>query len=265
MANKHKRFERLGEERQNNQGCLMKIVEYDNALDIVVEFQDEYKTRIKTRYSDFVKGDVKNPYYPIVYNVGILGVKYPATINGVATKEYNAWHGIIERCFSNKLKEKYPTYKNITCCNEWLNYENFYEWLHSQENFNKWLVNQKWNIDKDILVKNNKIYSPNTCCLVPQNVNVLFTKRNGNRGNLPIGVSLNNNKSYYIVQFSNPLTNDKNSNYVNKYSTIEEAFLSYKELKENVIKQIAKIEYDKGNITKECYIAMMKYEVEITD
>lgn len=265
MANNNKCLERLGEEKLNNQNCPMRIVEYIDALNIVVEFQDEYKTRIRARYNDFVKGNIKNPYYPIVYNVGMLGVKYPATINGVATKEYNAWHSMIERCFDNKLKEKYPTYKDVTCCDEWLLYENFYEWLHKQENFDKWYMGKRWNVDKDIIVKNNKIYSPKTCCLVPQNVNVLFTKRKAVRGELPIGVSLSGSKSYYIVQFSNPFVNNKNSKYVDKYLTINEAFLSYKKLKENVIKQVAQEEYAKGNITKECYEAMMKYEVEITD
>lgn len=35
--------------------------------------------------------------------------------------------------------------------------------------------------------------------------------------------------------------------------------------KEKTIKQIANKEFTSGNITKECYNAMLKYEVEITD
>ena len=50
------------------------------------------------------------------------------------------------------------------------------------------------------------------------------------------------------------------------YSTPEKAFyLGYKPYKENIIKQVAQIEYDNGNITEECYQAMMNYEVEIDD
>ena len=95
---------------------------------------------------------------------------------------------MINRCFYEKIKEEHPTYKNVTCSEEWLLFENFYEWLHLQENFDKWYNEDKWCLDKDILVKGNKIYSPKTCCLVPQNVNTLFTKKNANRGKLPIGV-----------------------------------------------------------------------------
>lgn len=51
-----------------------------------------------------------------------------------------------------------------------------------------------WCLDKDILVKGNKVYSSNTCCFVPEDINVLFsTKRNG-RSNLPMGVSKANSK-----------------------------------------------------------------------
>ena len=50
------------------------------------------------------------------------------------------------------------------------------------------------------------------------------------------------------------------------YSTPERAFyLGYKPYKEDIIKQVAEIEFNKDNITKKCYEAMMKYEVEITD
>ena len=264
IANKNKCFERLGEERLNNQGCLMKIVEYVEALNITVEFQDKYNARIKSRYDDFIKGNIKNPYHPSVCGVGMIGVKYPATINGVITKEYNAWKHMLDRCYNDKIKNKYPSYENTICCDEWLLYENFYNWLHSQENFDKWLNGKRWALDKDILIKGNKVYSPETCCLVPQNVNVLFTKREAARGDLPIGVSLSSDKTYYVVQFSNPLKN-KTSKYADKCYTINGAFLSYKKLKEQTIKTVAQIEFLQGNITRRCYNAMMNYEVEITD
>ena len=134
--------------------------------------------------------------------------------------------------------------------------------MHNQDNFDKWLNGNRWTIDKDILIKGNKIYSPNTCCLVPENVNTLFTKCNAIRGNLPIGVRKCGNKFQAICM--NHFTNKQR--YIGSYSTPTEAFYSgYKPYKENLIKQVAKEEYSKGNITKMCYDAMMNYEVEITD
>lgn len=251
----------LYEENYNNQGCLMKIVEC-TANGIIVEFQDEHRYRVHTIYANFKSGSIKNPYYPSVYGVGITGVKYPISINCELTIEYDEWKQMLRRCFSNKEKERIPAYKIVTCCDEWLSYEQFYEWLHLQNNFDKWLNGTRWALDKDILIKGNKIYSPDACCLIPQNVNCLFLKRESQRGIYPIGVTYR--KDGFIASCHNPFTNKREE--LGCYSTPENAFyLGYKPYKEEVIKQVAQIEFDNGNITKECYDAMMKYEVEITD
>ena len=256
-----KRTDRIGEEKLNNQGQLMKIVEYNNAQDIVVEFQDEYKTKVHAGYKEFLKGGVRNPYGRTVFCKGMIGVKYPITENGKGTKEYIMWNNMLKRCFDKKTKNQNPTYKNVTCCDEWLLFENFYEWLHNQKNFDKWLNGNGWALDKDILVKGNKIYSSKTCCLVPNSINELFTKRDNYRGDLPIGVD--SKDSGFQVRCSNPMT--KKREYLGFYITVEKSFYVYKKRKEEIIKQVAQIEYDVGNITKECYDAMMNYEVEITD
>lgn len=178
----NKKCHRLGEENLNYQDCLMKIVRYDNANNIVVEFQDEHKAMVKTQYKHYVCGEVKNPYYPSVYGVGITGNKY---FNGnVRIKEYQIWSAMMERCFSKVEKIRSPSYEDVTCCEEWLLFDNFYEWLHSQGNFDKWLSGNRWALDKDILVKSNRVYSPDTCCLVPYYVNNLFVKRNAIKNKL---------------------------------------------------------------------------------
>lgn len=239
----------------------MKIIKYNNAHDVVVEFQDKYKANIHTEYKHFLSGNVKNPYYTSVFNVGMIGNKYPSFVNGKSTKEHLMWRHMLERCFCDTFKNKHPTYENSSCCEEWLLFENFYEWLHSQENFDKWLNGERWAIDKDILIKGNKIYSPETCCLVPSNVNLLFTKRDTLRSDLPIGVRKNGNG--FQAQWCNPFINKKE--FSSTYSTANKAFIKYKYCKENLIKKVAKSEYSNGNITKQCYDAMMCYEVEITD
>ncbi len=258
-------FARLNEEKLNKQGCLMKIIKYINATDIIVEFQDKYKAKVHTQWGNFVRGNVKNPYFPSVCGVGIIGNKYPtwSIENSKHTKEYESWQNMLIRCYDNKVKEKYPTYQNVTCCEEWLLYENFYEWLHSQENFDKWLSGEHWDLDKDILVKGNKIYSPETCCLVPYNVNKLFVKHTSARGELPIGIHRDTKGCGFIARCMNPLSGKRD--YLGYRINVLEAFELYKPYKENIIKQVAEIEYNKGNITKKCYDAMIQYEVEITD
>lgn len=253
--------ERLGMEKLNNQGCLMRIIEYNSATNIVIEFQDRFKTKIKSAWKEFLNGSIKNPYYPKVYGIGMVGNKYQTTINHKQIKEYEAWCNMLRRCFNEDEKQKYPKYKDSSCCEDWLLFEKFYEWLHSQGNFNEWLKGDKWAVDKDILIKGNKIYSPETCCLVSSNVNGLFLKHDATRGDLPIGVS--EHGIGFQARCSNPIINKEI--YLGSYSTPTQAFNAYKKYKENLIKQVAEIEYDKGNITENCYKAMMNYKVEITD
>ena len=255
------KINRLGEEKYNKQGCLMKIVEYNGFKDILVEFQDEYKTKVHTSYQAFLKGEVKNVYYPSVLNVGIIGNKYPKVENHKVVKEYETWVHMIKRCYSEKTKNRNQAYKDTTCCNEWLNYENFYEWLHNQPNFEQWLNGRRWDLDKDILLKGNKVYSSKTCCLVPNYINKLFTKSNLTRGDMPIGVSYSKRNKKYDAKFSN----NGHTKHLGYFGNKEDAFQTYKQAKEEYIKQVAQEEYNKGNITKQCYDAMINYEVEITD
>lgn len=241
----------------------MEIVEDNGSSDIVVKFKDNYKTKVHTQYCNFKSGSVKNPYYSSVYSVGMVGTKYPRSINCKNIREYDIWNNILERSYSLKYKKRQPSYKEVTCCEEWLNYENFYDWLHSQPNFDKWYNNKRWAIDKDILVKRSKHYSPKTCCLVPQNVNCLFLKREAERGKYPIGVRYRDSYGF-LASCHNPFTNK--SEKLGSYSTPENAFyFGYKPYKEGVIRQVAQIEFDADNITEECYRAMMNYEVEIDD
>lgn len=263
MGRKSK-YEREGEWRLNNQGYLMKIIKYNSFKDIYVEFQDKYKAIVNTQYHHFIDGTVQNPYHPTVYGVGIVGNKYPSSIeNSRHTKEYEAWRSILCRSFDAKYKIEKSSYKDVTCCDEWLLYENFYEWVHSQSNFDKWHNNKGWNVDKDIIVKNNKIYSPETCCLVPRNVNILFVRNVSQRGNLPIGVQYRRNNQKYIAQCRNVF--DDNTITLGFYNSVEEAFSAYKQYKEYIIQKVAKIEFENGNITQKCYDSMMNYKVEITD
>ena len=243
----------------------MKVIDYKNSSNVTVEFQDDYRYKTTVCWINFLRGSVKNLYYPSVCNIGIIGDKYQAKIENTKekTKEYISWSSMITRCYSeiNETNENfYYKYQDVIVCDEWLLYENFYEWLHSQENWDN-LKNVKFEIDKDILIKGNKIYSPKTCCLVPHNVNSLFIACGKARGKYPIGVTYKSRDDVFEVQCR---INGKET-YLGRSKTPEEGFLIYKNYKEKYIKQVAQEEYLKGTITKMCYDAMMRYEVEITD
>lgn len=192
-----------------------------------------------------------------VYGVGYLGEGvYKSRHNGKSTHQYNIWKHMIERCYDDKILEKFTTYKGCLVCVEWLNFQNFAKW-YNQNYYD--VEGERMELDKDILIKGNKIYSPDTCIFVPHRINSLFTKANSIRGELPIGVTFRkkNNKYSARCQCGNY------RKYIGEYNTAAEAFYAYKTYKENYVKQIAE-EY-KDKVPKKLYNAMITYEVEITD
>lgn len=253
--------DRTGEINISNERYKMKIIKYNEYNDVLVEFQDEHRANIHTSYKHFKKGQVKNPYHPSVFGIGYLGEgKYKTRINNKITKEYNVWYDMIERCYEPYTINKNLTYKDVFVCDEWHNFQNFGKWW--EENVYN-CNNERMHLDKDILVKENKIYSPETCIIVPQRINNLFVKCDKVRGEYPIGVCLDKERNLFI-SFCNILENNKKKNkYLGRYNNELDAFLAYKQFKEKYIKEVAD-EY-KDLIPIKLYNAMYEWKIEIND
>lgn len=211
---------------------------------------------------NFKNSQTKNLYHPSVFGVGYLGEgKYKTKINGKHTKAYSYWYRALTRCYDPYTLNKYPTYIDCYVCKEWLCFQNFAKWFykHYYE-----VPGERMELDKDILFKGNKIYSPDTCVFVPKRINYLFTKSDATRGEYPIGVHYCYDKKGYEYLISQCQTLGKQK-YLGCFSLNEpfHAFYVYKQFKENYIKQVAD-EY-KDLIPKELYDAMYKWEVEIND
>lgn len=258
------RYDYIGKVNTNNQGLQMIIVDYHCNSDVEVIFDGYENKPIKCRYSNFKRGAVKNPYYPEVFGVGYKGENFKISDieKSYERKIYSMWHGMLERCYSEKsqVRNKTKSYKGCTVCDEWLCYANFREWVINQENFIFW-CKDKYGIDKDIINKNNKVYCSDYCCLVPHYINNLFTNHRSHRGEYPIGVSIN---CYNTFTVSCNDINGKTRHFGN-FKTPEDAFMFYKNYKENIIQTIAKTEFADRRITEKCYIGMMKCRIEIDD
>lgn len=76
---------------------------------------------------------------------------------------------MLRRCYDKQFQERQPTYKGCIVCEEWYNFQNFAKWF--DENYYE-IEGEKIALDKDLLKLNNKIYSPSTCCFLPQRINV---------------------------------------------------------------------------------------------
>ncbi|MBK5242153.1 hypothetical protein [Clostridium sp.] len=255
---------RLGEIRYNNYGSEMKIIRYGGTFDIDVEFKNGYISKNR-QYKKFKNGTIKNYNDKTVYNIGYLGDgNYEPRIDGEITKVYDTWKGMLRRCYDKKKQKEFPTYKNCTVETEWLNFQVFGKWFN--ENFYT-VGNEIIALDKDILVKGNKVYSPQTCIFVPEKINGLFVKSNKSRGKFPIGVTWHKTSNKYRAACRDNIINagskKTSCGYIGQYATPEEAFYHYKTRKEQVIKEVA--DKYKEQIPKKLYDAMYKYEVEITD
>ena len=232
-----------------------KIVKYNNKTNVVIQF-------LKTGYETIVQltnirnGYVKDPYLPSVYGVGILGTKYLASINGVQTKEYKLWCCMLVRCYSNTYKKKYPTYEGCEVSDNFKSYEYFYEWCHKQIGFS----NEGWQLDKDLLIKGNKVYSETTCVFLPNEINSLLTRREALRGEHLIGVCWCKTANAFIAQVNK---GKGKREHLGCFKTELEAFNAYKQAKETFIKEQAN--KWKGKIDDRAYKALMNYTVEITD
>lgn len=257
------RTDRIGMVNKNKFNTLMKIIEYDNALNIIVEFQDKYRVKVRTTFNHFERGEVKNPYDKTIYGIGYIGEgDYKVSINRKATIAYKHWQNMLIRCYYPYYINKYITYKDVIVCEEWHNFQNFAKW--HEENHYK-INGEIMCLDKDILIKGNKMYSPETCVFVPQRINKLFTKCDKTRGLYPIGCNYDANSNKIIVYcniFKNGKSKCKNLGRF-ELSEIDKAFNAYKIFKEEYIKQVAD-EY-KDRIPKRLYDALYRYEVEVTD
>ena len=247
-----------GETNYNSFGSLMIIIEFKNTRNIIVYFP-EYKWKTKTTYANFTRGNIHCPYEPRIRGKGFMGEgEYGSRGNDVRC--YDTWNKMLERCYSEEFHDKHPTYTGCTVCDDWLNYQNFAAWYY--DNFYDCFNGDRMCLDKDILYKNNKIYSPETCIFVPARINKLFTKRQVFRGDCLIGTR-KDPKCTTEIWITTCHGVDGKMQYLGRFRTQQEAFIVYKSFKEKTIKLIAD-EY-KDLIPMRLYNALYNYVVEEND
>ena len=232
-----------------------KVLKYNDSGNVEIQFLNT-GFEVTATLGNIKSGEVKDPYTPSVYGVGVLGTKYPSTINGVQIKEYELWKNMLERCYSDTYKKKHPTYKDCEASENFKSFEYFYEWCNKQIGFG----NQGWHLDKDLLTKGNKAYSEDSCIFIPNEINLLLIKCTASRGEHLIGVSWHKRDKAFIARVS--MSKGKRE-YLGCFKTEIEAFNAYKQAKESFIKEQA--DKWKDQIDPRAYEALMNYEVDIDD
>jgi len=165
---------------------------------------------------------------------------------------------MMSRCSRPTL---HPSYKRCRVSSEFSNFQIFADWCNSQFNFMYVDHNGDYfQLDKDLLRKRNDTYSSSTCTFVPREVNMFLVKRNGKRGDMPIGVCYRAKQNNYEANCN--IGNGKQV-YLGTYSSSEEAFMAYKLYKEKLARKLS--DKYRGLLTDQAYKALKNYEVHRHD
>jgi len=180
---------------------------------------------------------VSNTNRSLVYGVGINDYIGYISVHGKPLKSYKCWVRVLERCYDPKYKKKNPSYNDVAICDEWIKFSNFKEW------FDKNYVDG-YEIDKDILVQGNKVYSPDTCCFVPRRINTLLLNKQRTNTSGVIGVTYKDN-AYVATGHI-----DGKKKHFGRFKTPEDASAAYVRAREQYSTKVVTEYFDNGLISE---------------
>ena len=213
-----KEVKRSGNNRIAYEKYIGKIFNLRDGSSVIVEKyvrQDEIYVRFldsntpenylhKCTLSSIKLGHLLNPYggeryvWKKICGVGINNANYHTQWKEGGVRKicpfYKCWRHMIERCYSKKVLSRCPSYSGCSVDPSWHYFMTFKAWMETQD----WEGKQ---LDKDLKVKGNKVYGPDTCYFIPSNVNTFLTENKLNNTGLPVGVVLWGGR--YKAQISN--------------------------------------------------------------
>lgn len=233
-------------------------MDYEKASveDIAAHFSTVTRQRIQQILKKYQESNNVDVIAKIMHAKKLLKIIKQLKKSGFTAEDRRKCHAMW--VFMVKRVGSSPAY--LDCKNEFQSSTHFREWALKQVGFGE----PGFELDKDILVKGNRVYSPDTCVFVPAEVNGLFSGcyRSKKRGKYPIGVSFNNGSGSFVAQMSS--RQDKGlDKYLGSFPTVEEAFACYKAAKEARIKALA--EKWKDKIDPRAYAALMARTVDWDD
>lgn len=194
----------------------------------------------------------------LIYGVGINDADYPITryefSNGKERQAwmcpfYRTWRDMLTRGYSESWKTKYPTYRDCFVCEEWLKFSNFKKWMETQNWENR-------NLDKDLLFKDNKLYSPSTCIFITGKVNRFLLDNKSRRGCLPIGVCWHKRDCLYHANISV----DNTRKYLGAFQSSQEAHQAWLTAKLEAARELAEEVLSCGGDFRIAYALVNRYE-----
>lgn len=257
MKGKNKAIE-IGERKTAKCGIDYIALGRTDSGKILVEFQDEWKYQTEVYLQNYKNGSILNPYSNRLYGVGYRGAgKHMTVTTGNAQNPvYTVWHNMLRRCYYKPYQERHTSYIGCSASEEWFCFQNFAEWWDD----NCYTIEgERMELDKDLLVKNNKVYCPERCCILPQRINLIFPAKKSFRNGTPPGVQkLESGKFMATCGIRS-----KSTESLGVFDTAEDAFRAYKERKEKNMKEVA--DQYKSHLPQRVYDALYNWKIEITD
>ena len=240
---------KVGDVFTNAQGCKAVVIAWNNHKSVLIEYLDEFAHRREVEARFLRRGSFRNPYFRGVCGVGYLGVgRFKSQNSKGNTREYQAWSDMLKRCYSPAMHDKYPTYRGCSVADEWCDFQNFANWLSKHPS-----AYEDYQVDKDILFRGNKIYSPSNCCLVPHEINTMISTSGRTKEGFSQGVIARG--SSFRACFSGKGV----GRWCGTYPSYGEALSAYKKAKEAYVKEIAN--KWRGRIDERVYDALMNWTV----
>lgn len=170
---------------------------------------------------------------------------------GVLLKSYTCWYDMLKRCYFKGVRTlNIDTYEGCSVSDEWLDYTNFKEFYDSN-------YREGYHLDKDLIIKDNKVYSKETCCFLPKTLNTALVNKHKKKSPHPVGVNLLTKSGKYQTLLR--MYGEKV--YLGQYDTKEEASQVYIRAKQEHIKSLAEDMYAQGLIDSKVYKALLMYKV----
>ena len=184
-----------------------------------------------------------------IYGIGVNDYVGRIKENGKHIPAYRSWVSMLSRCYSKTALNHRPSYIGCSVCDEWLVFSNFKQWFDN--NYVK-----GYHLDKDLLVKGNKVYSPETCCFVPKEINCFLLESNASRGISGIKGVYKTKYNTYIAGYSE----NGQRIHLGSFKTLNLAESAYQKSKEKRAKILAQKYYDNNLIDEKVYKSLLNYK-----
>ena len=197
-------------------------------LNFVIEFIETGNQSIVSS-NGVISRTVKDVFAKTVRGVGFVG-NYKGEVK--KNRFYQTWKLLLDRCFPTEHREKHPTYENCTICDDWLCFDEFQRDCQELIGYEQKLEypHIDFQLDKDILLHNNKHYNKENCIWLPQKLNSFFTNINSRNKTGFEGVSQTKHKNYATC-----ISIDGKTRYIASSKTPFEAYLKYCKVKSEVL------------------------------